>query len=84
MSTMTIALDSKVYHKLAKLRGEGESFSRVIDRLVEHVMTAHTGAEILANLGAAPAPLARAEARQMEKVVERNRRTEKWELHDLS
>lgn len=84
MSTKTIALDSKVYHKLARLRGEGESFSRVIDRLVERALTAHTGAEILTNLGAAPRPLTSAEAGQMGKTVERNRRAEKWELHDLS
>jgi predicted CopG family antitoxin len=84
MSTKTIALDSKVYRKLARLKGEGESFSRVIDRLVERTVTAHTGAEILANLGAAPAPLTRAEAGKMEKAVERSRRSEKWELHDLS
>ena len=84
MSTKTIAVDSKVYHKLARLRGDGESFSRVIDRLVERALTAHTGAEILASMGAAPAPLSSAEARQIEKAVKRNRRAEKWELHDLS
>ena len=84
MSTKTIALDAKVYHKLARLRGEGESFSRVIDRLVERTLTAHTGAEILTNLGTAPRPLTSAEAAQMEKTVARSRRAEKWELHDLS
>jgi len=45
MSTKTIALDLHVYKKLAKLKSESESFSKIIDNLIDKVTTAHTGAD---------------------------------------
>ena len=84
MSTKTIALDLKVYQKLARMKSEGESFSRTIDRLVDRYPKAHTGADIIAGLDNAPPPLSEGEERQMEKLVEQQRRTDQWNLHDLS
>ncbi|MBI4704858.1 MAG: antitoxin VapB family protein [Deltaproteobacteria bacterium] len=84
MSTKTIAVDSRVYERLARLKGRSESFSKLLDRLAREVSTAHTGAGILAQLGHAPPPLDDEEARLMLAVSEGNRRTETWPLHDLS
>lgn len=84
MSTKTIAVDLAVYQKLARIKTEGESFSRAIDRLVNRYIEAHTGAEILAHLDDAPAPLSDDEARQMQQLVDEGRRSEAWDLHDLS
>ena len=84
MSTKTIAVDLKVYQKLARFKAEGESFSRAIDRLVDRYCQAHTGADILAHLDDAPAPLGEDEAQQMFRLVAEHRRTEPWNVHDLS
>lgn len=84
MSSKTIAVDLMVYQKLARVKKEGESFSRTIDRLVDRYLSAHTGADILAALNDAPPPLSQTEAEQMESVVAQNRNAETWELHDLS
>jgi predicted CopG family antitoxin len=83
MSTRTIAVDSEVYRKLHRLKRESESFSRVIDRLVESTGRAHTGAEILRRLAEQP-PLSAADARRMSKAVADHRKRERWVLHDLS
>ena len=83
MSTKTIALDMKVYQKLIRLKGESESFSKTIDRLLNEAAKAHTGASILANLKQFK-PLSASDARKMKKIVQENRKNEKWELHDLS
>lgn len=84
MSTKTIALDSKVYEKLAHIKNESESFSKLIDRLVEQKITSHTGAAILASLQKNSTSLTEEEAATMKTLVEQNRRNEKWERHDLS
>jgi len=72
MSTKTIAVDSRVYEKLAGVKREGESFSRAIDRLIEEVGVAHTGGDILRGLADMPA-LAEEDAEVMRAVVAENR-----------
>lgn len=47
MSTKTIAVDSRVYERLAAARREGESFSKAIDRLLQEAAAFHTGGAIL-------------------------------------
>ena len=84
MSTKTIAVDLRVYQKLARIKGEGESFSKAIERLADRHLIAHTGADVTAALADAPAPLTSREAEAMLSVVEDARQTEKWRLHDLS
>jgi len=84
MSTKTIAVDREVYMRLAGIKGEGESFSRALDRLLDYHLKAHTGADILTRLKSAPAPLSDAEADAMEHVVRLARESEAWGLHDLS
>lgn len=84
MSTKTIAVDLRVYQKLSRIKGEGESFSRVIEGLVDEHLTAHTGADVVSALAGAPAPLTDSEADAMLGVVDDARQTEKWRLHDLS
>lgn len=84
MSSKTIAVDLQVYQKLARIKREGESFSRAIDRLADRYLGAHSGADILILLRDAPSPLSDDEERQMVNVIERSRREEEWDLHDLS
>ena len=82
MSTKTIAVDTRVYEKLAGVKREGESFSRVIDRLIEEVGAAHTGRDILRGLTDVPA-LTGKDAEVMLAVVAENREREPWDEHDL-
>jgi predicted CopG family antitoxin len=82
MSTRTIAVDSRVYDRLARAKRERESFSKAIDRLLTEAAAAHTGGEILRVLGEV-VPLPEADAAVMLSVVTDNRATEPWEQHDL-
>ena len=82
MSTKTIAVDARVYDKLASVKREGESFSKAIDRLIDQVGAAHTGGDILRVLAELP-PLSNEDAAVMLSVVAENRRTETWDKHDL-
>jgi predicted CopG family antitoxin len=83
MSTKTIAIDSEVYGRLANLKRQSESFSRVINRLIDRVVTAHTAADVLAHLDAQPS-LSDGDADTMARLVRENRDTEDWPTHDLS
>lgn len=82
MSTRTIALDSRVYDRLAALKREGESFSRLIDRLLTEVGAAHTGSDILRGLATVP-PLSYEESEAFLDVVAENRASETWNERDL-
>lgn len=82
MSTKTIAVDSRVYDRLAQAKREGESFSKAIDRLLREVGAAHSGGHILKALAEVP-PLPERDAEAILAVVEENRATEVWEEHDL-
>jgi len=82
MSTKTIAVDSRVYDKLAGVKREGESFSKVIDRLIDEVGAAHTGDDILRALAGLP-ELSHDDAAAMMAVIAENRKTESWPEHDL-
>jgi predicted CopG family antitoxin len=82
MSTRTIAVESRVYDRLARAKREGESFSKTIDRLLREVGAAHTGREILRALEQVQ-PLPAEDAAVMLGVVEENRASEVWERHDL-
>ncbi len=84
MSTKTIAVDLRVYQKLTRIKGEGESFSKVIEGLVDVRLTANTGADVASALGGAPAPLNDPEANAMLSVVDGARQSERWRFHDLS
>lgn len=83
MSTKTIAVDAEVYRKLARVKAESESFSSVINRLVDRFSTAHTGADILSRI-ATIEPLTSDEANRMLDVVQEHRKSEPWLYHDLS
>jgi predicted CopG family antitoxin len=82
MSTKTIAVDSRVYDKLAAEKRDGESFSRTIDRLIEEVGAAHTGRDIIRGLAGLPV-LDDKDAEVMLAVVAENRNGEDWDEHDL-
>ncbi len=82
MSTKTIAVDSRVYERLAAIKGEGESFSKAIDRLLDEVGSVCTGAEILRGLRMVP-DLSDDEAESMLAVVRENRDQERWTVNDL-
>ena len=83
MSTKTIALDVRVYEKLARLKGQSQSFSNAIAGLVDRAMTAHTVADVLAQLDGQP-PLGKSDADTMARFVRENRENETWPSHDLS
>ncbi len=83
MSTKNIALNSKVYSRLAQLKNESESFSKTIERLLARLESDHTGADILKQLTGF-SPLSELESDTMLKQVAQNRKSETWESHDLS
>ena len=82
MSTKNIALDSRVYSRLARFKLESESFSKAIARLLDRVEVSHTGRDVLARLADNPG-ITDEEADRMEKILEDARREERWEPHDL-
>ena len=82
MSTKTIAVDTRVYDRLAAAKRDGESFSKAIDRLLTEVAAAHTGSDILSGL-ATIAPLSPADAEVFLQVVAENRASEDWGERDL-
>jgi predicted CopG family antitoxin len=82
MSTKTIAVDTRVYEKLAGAKREGESFSKTIDRLIDQVGAAHTGRDILKWLSGVTR-LSYDDAAAMLSVVAENRENETWDEHDL-
>ena len=82
MSTKTIAVDARVYERLAAAKREGESFSRAIDRLLAEIRAAHTGSDILRRL-AAVSPLSEAESKVFLEVVAEDRTSEDWDERDL-
>lgn len=82
MSTKTIAVDAQVYQRLAGEKREGESFSKVIDRLLTQAGAAHTGSDILRGVSELPA-LDADDAEAMLAVVAGNREAEQWPRHDL-
>jgi predicted CopG family antitoxin len=82
MSIKTIAVDSRVYERLASAKREGESFSGTIGRLLEEAGAAHTGRDILRGLQRV-APLTDEDADVMVRVVEEFRSKEPWTAHDL-
>jgi len=83
MSTKTVALDAKVYTKLALLKRESESFSRLIDRLIDATVTSRTVSAVLSSLDDLP-PLSEEDAQSMEKIVQSNREEEDWSVHAVS
>ena len=82
MSTKTIAVDTRVYERLAASRKDGESFSRAIDRLLADAEAAHTGGDILRRLEHVTA-LSPANADAFLAIVADNRSDERWDPHDL-
>jgi hypothetical protein len=82
MSSKTIAVDARVYDKLASVKREGESFSKAIDRLIDEAGDACTGRDILRGLSKVP-PLPAEDAEVMLAVVAENREGEPWDEHDL-
>ena len=82
MSTKNIALDARVYARLAATRREGESFSKAIDRLLTDAAAAHTGRDILDRLESA-GTLSDGDANVYLAIVAGNRSAEPWERHDL-
>jgi predicted CopG family antitoxin len=82
MSIKTIAVDSRVYRRLAAAKQEGESFSKVIDRLLAKAASAHTGAHILRELAGLP-PLGPEDAGVFLDMVAENRGQEEWPVRDL-
>ena len=81
MSTKTIAVDSRVYDRLAAAKKEGESFSRTIDRLLVEVGTYHTGSEILRGLGNVK-PLTEDDSEVFLEIIAENRSSEAWDVRD--
>lgn len=82
MSTKTIAVNSRVYDRLAAIRREGESFSKTIDRLLVVDGSAHTGSDILRGLGEVPA-LSEEDPETFLEVAAENRAGEEWNASDL-
>ncbi len=82
MSTKTIAVDARVYERLAAVKKEGESFSRAIARLLAEIGSAHTGGDILRRLATVD-PLSEADSRVFLEIVAEDRASETWNERDL-
>ena len=82
MSIKTNAVDSRVYQRLTTVKREGESFSRLIDRLLAEVGAAYTGGDILRGLGSITR-LSEADSEAFVEVIVENRRGEEWDRRDL-
>ena len=82
MSTKTIAIDARVYERLASVKREGESFSKAIDRLLAEIGSVYTGGEILRGL-ATFAPLSKEDSDVFLQVIAGNRASEDWAENDL-
>lgn len=82
MSTRTIAVESSVYVRLAREKRESESFTKVIERLLNVAAEVHTGSSIATALNKSKS-LPECAAEQMLAVVRKNRTHEKWKLHTL-
>ena len=82
MSTKTIAVATPVYDRLSAEKRDGESFSKTIDRLLTEVGAAHTGEQILRQLGSFSS-LPEEDAERFMDVVAENRTSEKWRRLDL-
>ncbi|HEX9668352.1 MAG TPA: antitoxin VapB family protein [Thermoanaerobaculia bacterium] len=82
MSRKTIAVDARVYDRLAAAKRDGESFSKAIDRLLTEFAAAYTGDDILSGL-ATIAPLSVADAEVFMQVVAENRAREGQGERDL-
>jgi predicted CopG family antitoxin len=82
MSVKNVALDTRVYDKLAGLRKDSESFTKAIERLINQRQSAHTGKELLAWLAEFD-ELNEKEAKSILKIVNKARTEEKWPRHDL-
>ncbi len=82
MSIKTIAVGTGVYEKLARRKRQGESFTRVIDRLLEETAGRATCGDALR--GAAEiwgaARDTNAEAERMERIVKESRRRTRWDV----
>ena len=85
MSTKTIALETKVYEKLARKKRDGESFTKTIDRLVEADSSHGTCEEAVREAAAIwkEAPT-KAEVETMERVIKANRTKVDWSVETLS
>lgn len=82
MSVKTIAVQTQVYGRLMTVKREGESFSKLIDRLIHDAGSSASGEAILDRLGTVPS-LADDEAQVFLHVVEENRAQERWRSRDL-
>ena len=82
MSVKTIAVQTQVYGRLMAVKREGESFSKLIDRLIHDAGSSASGAAILDHLETVPS-LAGDEAQMFLQVVEENRSQERWRTRDL-
>lgn len=82
MSVKTIAVQTEVYGRLMTVKRDGESFSKLIDRLIHDASFSASGEAILDHLDTVPS-LADDEAQAFLQVVEENRLQERWRSRDL-
>lgn len=82
MGTKTIAVDTRVYDRLAAVKRSDESFSKVIDRLLTEVEAAYTGTDILRALEGFT-PLSEVDAEAFLDVITEDRVLEQWDARDL-
>lgn len=83
MSIKTIAVSTRTYYKLAHRKKPGESFTKVIDRLLATTATAGTCADAVREAAAiwgGQSENASADADKMEKVIRDNRCQARWDI----
>ena len=83
MSIKTIAVSTCTYDKLAHRKQPGESFTKVIDRLLATTASAGTCADAVREAAAiwgGQSENASADADKMEKVIRDNRCQARWDI----
>jgi len=83
MSIKTIAVGTTTYDKLARRKQPGESFTKLIDRLLETTTSVGTCADAVreaAAIWAGQAGDAAADADKMEQVIRDNRSQARWDI----
>lgn len=82
MSIKTIAVGTEVYEKLSHRKKSGESFTKLIDRLLDHTASSGTCSDAVREAAQiwGTSSVRASEADKMESVIRDNRRNTRWNV----
>ncbi len=83
MATKTIALEVSVYDKLARQKRSSESFTKTIERLIEHNQSSFTCEAAVTEAGRIWADTSAKESDTLEQVITEGRASTRWDVESL-